>query len=661
MKRIGTAFGLLCLLAVLTAQAQPVRNGIDVIWARDVAGAEMTLDGQLDEEAWQQATKYVLKWNETTGLPGSGQRIEGGTATEPPDPNDGVLYVLRDGNFLWFGIEVNDKSVGGGRGLQAGNWDFDGFIASFSDPSRRPEMWEENFGGMWLSNAEFIYGWWHPADTSDATTTYSNGQLVGSGRGVPGIAPYVYGNYGVGWDQPMDSLSAADLEVWSHATTVDGIANDDTHGEDVGYTTEWRIDVSKMGYDFTQPGGDKIPFNFALQDTDYRWPVDNQDNVFTSRVWFQNQWANNFAEGVGYIYGEPGVNVGTEVPQVTTPDVLVPSAQGSITVDGSLDESDWGIDPQIQLQYQPSDEIIESNPEPYQNMLFFFRALGSELPILDPSIGRVKMLSQGNMLYVALDVEDQAINGTSDAAGADGFRITIRTLDSLKTVGSLYGRSLEFTVDSTGALRYGGEATAILEGDPTAIQGAVALKGASTAADPSDIDEGYTMEVAIDLTKIFGYPEGLGDGRMWFDLAFFDGDFFEDEASNYATFAWIGGERLENAVLYAWLASSTGTAAEPGTELPDQIALYGNYPNPFNPSTTLRFALPQAGEVTVHVFDVLGRQVSTLNYGFQPTGPNEVRFDASSLASGLYLYRVQVASQVGTVQSSTIGRMMLIK
>src|SRR5690606_20017295 len=63
MKRIGTVAWLLCMLLVTAAQAQPVRNGQDVIWARDVAGAEMTLDGVLDEAVWQQAETINLVWN----------------------------------------------------------------------------------------------------------------------------------------------------------------------------------------------------------------------------------------------------------------------------------------------------------------------------------------------------------------------------------------------------------------------------------------------------------------------------------------------------------------------------------------------------------------------------------------------------------------------
>lgn len=95
MKRTGTIAWVMCMLLVTAAQAQPVRNGVDIIWARDVAGATMTLDGVLDEAVWQQAETIELVWNGDHPLPGSGQKIEGTpTLAEPSDPNDGTVYVL---------------------------------------------------------------------------------------------------------------------------------------------------------------------------------------------------------------------------------------------------------------------------------------------------------------------------------------------------------------------------------------------------------------------------------------------------------------------------------------------------------------------------------------------------------------------------------------
>jgi len=79
----------------------------------------------------------------------------------------------------------------------------------------------------------------------------------------------------------------------------------------------------------------------------------------------------------------------------------------------------------------------------------------------------------------------------------------------------------------------------------------------------------------------------------------------------------------------------------PGGAAPLAYALEQNYPNPFNPQTTIRFALPEAGMVTVRVYDLLGRLVATLVEGDRPAGWHEVLWDASGVASGVYVHRLE--------------------
>lgn len=68
--------------------------------------------------------------------------------------------------------------------------------------------------------------------------------------------------------------------------------------------------------------------------------------------------------------------------------------------------------------------------------------------------------------------------------------------------------------------------------------------------------------------------------------------------------------------------------------------LLGNYPNPFNPTTQIRYQLSVAGHVRLTVFDILGRQIAVLTEGSQPAGHHDITFDASRLTSGVYLYRL---------------------
>ncbi|OGU76069.1 MAG: hypothetical protein A2V93_04165 [Ignavibacteria bacterium RBG_16_34_14] len=86
-----------------------------------------------------------------------------------------------------------------------------------------------------------------------------------------------------------------------------------------------------------------------------------------------------------------------------------------------------------------------------------------------------------------------------------------------------------------------------------------------------------------------------------------------------------------------------------------EFALNQNYPNPFNPSTSIKYQIPADGIVTLKIFDILGNEVKTLVKEHKPVGRYEVEFDASDLASGVYIYRMQVNGFTST------KKLMLLK
>jgi len=86
--------------------------------------------------------------------------------------------------------------------------------------------------------------------------------------------------------------------------------------------------------------------------------------------------------------------------------------------------------------------------------------------------------------------------------------------------------------------------------------------------------------------------------------------------------------------------SSNSITSVTKNDIPAQFQLQQNYPNPFNPKTIINFSIPQAGFVTIKIYDILGKEVATIINENKNAGYYKVNFDASSLTSGVYIYRI---------------------
>jgi hypothetical protein len=83
-------------------------------------------------------------------------------------------------------------------------------------------------------------------------------------------------------------------------------------------------------------------------------------------------------------------------------------------------------------------------------------------------------------------------------------------------------------------------------------------------------------------------------------------------------------------------------------EIPKAYYLSNNYPNPFNPSTKIKYSVPQTSQVQIKVFDVLGNEITTLVNEEKPTGTYELDWNAENLPSGVYFYQLRAGSFVET-------------
>ncbi|MEB3326399.1 MAG: T9SS type A sorting domain-containing protein, partial [Synechococcus sp.] len=97
------------------------------------------------------------------------------------------------------------------------------------------------------------------------------------------------------------------------------------------------------------------------------------------------------------------------------------------------------------------------------------------------------------------------------------------------------------------------------------------------------------------------------------------------------------------------------TSTESSDQGPLRTELHAAYPNPFNPSTQISYSLDAGRQTRIAVYDLLGREVAVLVNGTMPAGRHRVTFDASALASGVYLVRLEAGGEVFT------KRMTLLK
>ncbi len=92
------------------------------------------------------------------------------------------------------------------------------------------------------------------------------------------------------------------------------------------------------------------------------------------------------------------------------------------------------------------------------------------------------------------------------------------------------------------------------------------------------------------------------------------------------------------------------------TRVPDNYELEQNYPNPFNPSTKIEFFLKQSGKVKLYVYNLIGQKVAELINEELPTGFHNVNFNASDLASGIYIYQLKVDNKFTSAKKMILAK-----
>jgi hypothetical protein len=173
--------------------------------------------------------------------------------------------------------------------------------------------------------------------------------------------------------------------------------------------------------------------------------------------------------------------------------------------------------------------------------------------------------------------------------------------------------------------------------------GVVPVELSAFSAEASRNNVNLSWTTATEVNNSGFVVERQGNNGNWSELTFISGRGNSTEINNYSYI-----DNNLNAGSYTYRLKQIdydGTfeysnSIEVNVSVPDQYALFQNYPNPFNPSTVIEFSLPENAEVTLEVYSMLGELLASVTSGMVEAGYHKYNFDAASLTSGTYIYRL---------------------
>ncbi|MFH0989674.1 MAG: T9SS type A sorting domain-containing protein [bacterium] len=596
-------FLALILAGTTTLLAQTVWDDPLSLTVKNATGA-VTLDGKLDESDWAGAPTLVF------GMGAHLKKLVGEyTVTSSADVKNGF-----DDAGVKYYIPHKDSTVTRVKFLRKGTNLYIGIQSN--DKSICKFDWEGD--GMFmkiktLAGQEKEYKlYWQNIEANKDTIRYEEG-VAGSGDGKGYL--------------------------------LTGSTVNDTANTDNGYTAEMVLQLDKLGYASTLTS---VQLLINIFDPDgFKHPMSSWHHTIGSfyKSWWGSEWGGTMRT----------LNFTAE-PFDDPPSLTVKNATGGVTLDGKLDESDWTGAPTLvfgmgaHLKKLAGEYTVTSGADVKNG--FDDAGVKYYVPHKDSTVTRVKFLRKGTNLYIGIQSNDKSIC-KFDWEG-DGMFMKIKTLAGQEKEYKLYWQNIEANKDT---MRYE-------EGVAGSGDGKGFLLTGSTVNDTTNVDNGYTAELMLQLDKL-GYATSSTTAQVSIDI--FDPDGFKHPMSSWhhtiGSFykSWWGSEW--GSAYRTLLLNNTTDVRDEVALIPDVFSLSQNYPNPFNPSTTIQYGIPERSTVALKVHDVIGREIATLVNEELPAGTHRITFNASTLASGFYFYRL-VATPRSSPQKEpfiTVKKLLLIK
>ena len=407
-----------------------------------------------------------------------------------------------------------------------------------------------------------------------------------------------------------------------------GTIVNDTTSVDSGYTAEMVIHLADLGY--TDPYSD-IQVLINIFDPDGYTGVAGEawDVGQFYKAWWGSEWG-------------PDMRI---LRLSDPPNRIALATEDDIVMDGQITESFWG----------GAETVIVGRDTHGSTGGYYSQWSDPANDYTDASEAVIRFVHKGELLYIAVESNDMSVGKWSPGWEADGLFLWMTDKGDYapaarKEIKAMYFSGVE------------GDGISFETNDqiPTGSAEGVSFEpeGTVTHTGTNGDDAGYSLELVIN-TADYGYEVGdtVRLSAVIWDLDYSSADEYDAAIADYAP-EWWGTQwadpNFERYFMYRGVVlSSSPVSADNAIAGPTDFSLSQNYPNPFNAGTVINISVPEAGNVNLEIFNVLGQNVATLYNGFLSAGSHSFSWNSlgdnnQQVSTGMYFYRLTVGDQIAT-------------